>query len=399
MLVRKSWRNIKLGELLYFSAWILFSASYIMLRQTELYNFGGSHSVYTAIVYATLVLLALNFFVGSVYTKKEVVIYVLFLLIVFLIEYNWNDKNFLVYMAFIMGFKGIQYNFSKLVSIDFVVKLSCLVGTVVLCLVGCLDDYIAVFGNGTIKHAFGFYHPNTLGLMLFSILLEWLYLRYKKLHVWEWLLIGGCILGVNEIVASRSSVYTFTLIYFLFIIARVRPKFFQKRFVKVLFTLSLPIIAVLSYFMVYLYANSNAFAVEVNLIMTNRLKYAVRFINEYGFSLFGKSIKLVSSRAAQAQNISSEILDMSYVRAPIMWGVLFSLIFFVGIIFVTKRALDTKQINLALFSLFYIIIGFSEASLLVLCFNITMLLILKELVPSRKKVIVKGAGLDSGKGI
>lgn len=398
VLVRKSWRYIKLGELLYFSAWILFSASYIMLRQTELYNFGGSYSVYTAIVYATLALLTLNFLFGSVYTKKEVVIYVLFLLIVFLIEYNWNDKNFLVYIAFIMGFKGINYNFSKLVSIDFFVKLSCLVLTVILCLVGYLNDYIAIFGNGTIKHAFGFYHPNTLGMMVFSILLEWLYLRYKKLHIWEWLLIGGCILVVNELVASRSSVYTFTLIYFLFILARVKPIFFQKKFVKVLFTLSLPIIAAFSYLMVYLYAKGNFFAIEVNATMTNRLKYAAMFVSEYGFSIFGKSITLVSSRAAQEQNISSEILDMSYLRAPIMWGVLFSVIFFAGMILLIKRALDAKQINLALFSLFYIVIGFGEATLLVLCFNMTMLFILKEIVPSRKQVI-KRLCLDSRKGM
>ena len=206
--------NVRLGELIYFGAWILFNVSYIILRQTEFYNFSGSYSIYNLIVYITIILLIINFIAGSVYTKNELIFYLVFLLLIFLIEYNWYDKNFLVYIAFIIGFKGVKYNFHKLVSIDIVVKLCCLTGTVFLCIIGYLGDYTAVFGNGTVKHALGFYHPNTLGLMVFSILLEWLYLRYQKLHFGEWLLIVGCIVGIYEIAASRSSVYTFIIIYF-----------------------------------------------------------------------------------------------------------------------------------------------------------------------------------------
>jgi hypothetical protein len=212
--------------------------------------------------------------------------------------------------------------------------------------------------------------------MCFSILVEWIYLRYWKMKWWEWLAILAASMVVYKVAASRTSSYTFYLIYLLFALAVIAPKLYKIKLVKFLFTISTPVIAAVSFVMVILYMKGNSIGIAINEMLTGRLEFAAQFLNEYGVSLFGQEVELVSTRAAQELHISTAILDMSYIRAPIVYGIIFSVFFLVSFILLEKRAMKKGDIGIALFALFYIILGVAETYTIIPVFNISMLLML-----------------------
>lgn len=385
------YKKVSLGKLLYYGAWILFSTIYILYQQSEFIYYAHAASIYKMGSYLTIFMLCCCIFVDSRYRIKEFYIYAFFLALIGLIYLNRSNRTFLVYMFFILAFKTVKNDFRRLVLFDLKVKLMLLIFVLLMCCVGVIDDYSSVWGSGIIKHAYGFYHPNTLGILCFAILVEWLYLRYEKMKITEWILIFVIAYLMYRIAASRTATYTFSIILVMFFVAQRWSRFFELKISKAILILLTAIFAGISWWILFLYIKGNTIAQAINSLTTQRLRYAANFYAEYGISVFGKNIEFVSSRAAQLQGISSEILDMAYVRGPILFGIIFSAIVFIGYMILVKKCLDNDggirgmNIGLALFVTYYVILGLGENYLLNPVYCVPMILIPSAFVGIRKK--------------
>lgn len=119
---------------------------------------------------------------------------------------------------------------------------------------------------------------------------------------------------------------------------------------------------------------------------------------KYGISVFGRNIEFVSSRAAQLQGISSEILDMAYIRGPILFGSIFSILIFLGYMTLVKKCLDINSedgeirginIGLALFITYYVVLGLGENYLLNPVYCVPMVLIPNAFAGIKGKIFKK----------
>lgn len=390
-------RRVSLKAFLYYGAWILFSTVYIVYQQSEFAYYSHASSIYKVASYLTILILFSCIFVDSQFRIKELYIYAFLMILMSLIYLNYSNRTFLVYMLFIWAFKFT--NFEQLIKLDLKLKTVLLLFILSMCFIGVIDDYSSVWGSGIVKHAYGFYHPNTLGIICFSILIEWLYLRYKKMKMIEWLAILAIAYLMYHIAASRTASYTFMVVYWLFVIAQKWPYFFKLKLVKGMLIILTPLFAVLSWGGLFLYINGNAVAQAINTFTTQRLRYAANFYSEYGVSIFGRDVEFVSSRSAQLQGISSEILDMSYIRGPILFGIVFSVLVFVGYMILIKNCLNAKQdcckigvtniggtnIGLVIFTIYYVILGLGESYLLNPIYCVPMVLILNVFTGVQKK--------------
>lgn len=390
------YRQVSLRKFLYYGAWILFSIVYILYQQSEFIYYSHASSIYKLASYLTIIMLCSCILVDSKFRIKELYIYGLLVVVIGIIYLNRSNRTFLVYMLFIIAFKAVKNDFKCLVELDIKLKVSLMLFVLSMCFLGVVNDYSSVWGSGVIKHAYGFYHPNTLGILCFAILVEWLYLRYQKMNVFEW---GGILIVaylMYRTAASRTASYTFGIIYLLFVVARKWPLILKCKVSKYVFVLLTPLFAILSCCLLFLYIDGNAVAQAINAFTTQRLRYAANFYSEYGISVFGRDVEFVSSRAAQSQGISSEILDMAYIRGPILFGIVFSVLLFVGYMILIKNSLETDinrdktggmDIGLAIFTIYYVVLGLGENYLLNPIYCVPMVLIPNAYVSVRKKKI------------
>lgn len=379
----KFWK-ISPKKLLYYGAWIIFSIVYILFQQSEFIHYHHASLIYKYVSYLVIAMLCLCILIDSRFKYRELFIYCALTVLFAIIYWNRSNRTFIVYMLFVLAFKSIRSDFNNLVKIDLKVKMMLIIFVVLMCYVGVINDYSGVWWNGVVRHAYGFYHPNTLGILVFAILTEWLYLRYKKAMFVEWIFILTIVYLMYRLAASRTALYTFSFIFCLFIIAQKWPNFFKIKINKILFILAIPIAGLISWGGLYLYLKGNAIAQVINTLTTQRLRYAANFYKDYGVSIFGKDVVFVSSRAAQLQGISSEILDMVYIRGPILFGIVFSAVFFFGYMMLIRKCLsDDKKNNndlrlnfgLLVFITYYVILGLGENYLLNPIYCLPMVLI------------------------
>lgn len=373
MYIRIKKEQYSSAEKVYLLIWTFYSVSYFFLSASELpydYAMGG---LFRYATYATIMCQLLLLVFLQRYSLKKMVTYLLFLLLALLVEIAISDRSFIVYMLFIILARNIS--FDKLVRYDIKLKLAILVSILFMCAVGIIENYSNVM-NGNYKQALGFSHPNIFTCYVFTILIEWLCIRYKKMKWYEWLCIIAVAVFTAEIGGGRSSTYTFVIIFALYIIAAKMPKAFYTKISKTAFSIVTPLMAILSFWAVQLYNQGNATAIALNSILTNRISGAAYFARTYEYKLFGQEIEFISTRNAQLQHTSSLILDNAYVRCALYWGIILFAVLMVAYCFLFVKLLNDQRVDLALFCLFFVILGIGESNMLNVLYNLPFLCIL-----------------------
>ena len=241
--------------------------------------------LHTVAEYLTIAMLLLMLICSNRYTWNKLAAYIAFAGFIFLIELQITQKAFLIQILFIMCFS--QKKFDKFVRFDMKIKIFVAVTIFTLCGLGVLNNYIHVTDFAE-KQALGFGHPNVMSAYVYAILLEWLYLRYKKMKWYEWAANIGIWLVIYTLAASRTTAYTYFVIYLLFILARVAPKIMYVNVVKYIFTCLMPVIAAVSFIGVSLYNKGNAVIIALDAFTSRRFSSWARLIQTYGVGVVGQ---------------------------------------------------------------------------------------------------------------
>lgn len=337
--------------------------------------------------YVTIILQVSMLFLLNRYKLKECFKYIFVLAVAFLIEVNNTDGALLVCVLFIILAQRI--NIEKLLRYDVFLKICILIVILGLCAIGITENYTTTI-NGTYKQALGFSHPNVLTVYILVILLEWLCIRYKRMKWYEWLSIIGIAFATMQIGGGRSSVYTFAVIFLLFILAKFIPRIFSLFFTKAAFALITPLMAIVSFWLVSFYNKGNSIAIALNSFMTGRIALSARFLNIYSVQLFGQEVEYISSRVARENNVTSSILDNAYIRCALDWGIIALIVIVIAYSLLFYNLLKKQRIEFALFCLFFVLLGIGETYMLKPIYNLSLLCLLglrstEESVAERKR--------------
>lgn len=358
--------------LLFYLVWTLYSVAYT-ISASELsakINIGSYNKLVQYIVVAGL-------FVGLVLQKKttikRAVALTMFAGLVILMEIAEKDMTFLVYAMFIMVAQKI--NLYQFVAYDFKLKITLFLIVVSLCFLGITDNYTALI-NEKMKMSFGFGHPNVFCFYIFTILMEWMILRFKKIRAAEWIVIICVYIVAYLLGAARTSSYTFIFVYFLMLTEKYAPKLLRLRIYRLLVSSSTALMASLSFLCVHYFNKHDKFMIALNQIVTGRLFLASEFLKKYNLGLFGQQIETVGTREASMTGHQSMILDNAYVRCALVYGLLFLCIFCLINAYLSATFFRNQHPELALFILFFAVIGFGEAYTLNIFYNVLMLFFL-----------------------
>lgn len=363
-------KKMPLIDTAFYVLWAFFSIGYFVLSGSELWYMYSLGTYMSFITYGTIMGLAVLFVLKQNYSLKVIATYSAFILMVAFIEISSSDKTFLVYILFIMMAQFID--FEKFVKFDLKLRIAIYALIILLFLLGVINNYTLSEG-GQIKQSFGFSHPNKFACYSFTVLAEWIYVRFYKIKKIEYVVILLSVIFIISNNSGRTTIYTFVLICVLFAMAKIKPEIFYSKISHFMFIIITPLCAIISFVLTNQYMKGSLFAVQLDEFLTHRLRFQSYFLTRYDLNLFGQNIELVSTRMSIITGQQRAILDNAYIRSAFVYGVVYLVFICVVYSIMFHKFLKAKHVELAIFGLFFVLYGLGESYMLNAVYNVTLL--------------------------
>ena len=280
------------------------------------------------------------------YNAKEIV--VLLLLLLLSLIYISKTDNFLLLKLILIIIVSKDVAFDKRISFDMKLRVVFLILMMLLYNLGIAKDVTALF-NGKIRHSLGFSNPNVLGMHIFILCIDFLYLKRETLTFPNILFCIILFFLSNYYSGSRTIFLILILVIFMFLIYKYRKKFFEKNFIK-FFIINSPFILAIVVLIAYnLYINNDSIGILINKVLSGRLLNIEFFSNNYTINLFGNNIA-----------IAIKSLDTAIAYALYAFGISGILLYMFGFKFLLKKLYNIKNYPLLIITFTFIIYGLSE---------------------------------------
>lgn len=266
------------------------------------------------------------------YHWKELVVMGIFLLWGGGIFLHIGTFSILIYTMMLFGMKNI--------SVKKIMKLGAFVWSSYMLFTISAAIFLERFGvrlvheklglGPILRESLGYTHPNVLHISFILLMTFILYLT-KKDNLWK---VSIILMGINAYIFFYSLSYTGVLISGLMIVFFFYFKFRKKitAIEKVGIQATLPVCLVFSFLIPATVPMESFLFTIVNKLLNSRLWAIKVFLDEYGFSFWGKPIR-----------ISNFSLDNSFVYAVGWYGVLLFSILMIAYYFVIKIYLKENR--------------------------------------------------------
>lgn len=225
-----------------------------------------------------------------------------------------SDSTLLTAVLTIVACKNI--NLERLMKYDICLKTLLLILVVVLYYAG-LTAVNLHYRGGEVRQSMGFSNPNTFSSYIMAIVLEFLFLRRKKIGLLEVIVTLFSVFVVDYFADSRTQIVCIISALVLLLYKRWRNgKIFESTMIKALVRNVFSIMFLVSIVLVGLFMNSSEFAQNVNKISSGRLTNSALVVEEYGLTIIGNS-EIVS----QTVNKDGFAFDNSYIYILYVYGV------------------------------------------------------------------------------
>lgn len=348
--------NIKLDTFLFYIAYSLtFLGDFIERTQfSERYGLSDFRIIFSIFaLYFFLIHICLYFKNISSYQMLKILLFTFLILISFV----FSNFQFTFAMLLCCVLCVRQVHLRDLISYDFTIRFCSVFTIIFLALIGVLDKEMVV-QNRTV---YGFNTPNTLGLYILDLFLEFIYLRNKisKIrwhHICFFIAVSYASVKLN---ISRTMLLCVILTIILIVLAKIYPKILLNRFITYI-----PIvISIVSLFIFVNYDVHNKYLSELNSMLTGRIYLGNLYYEKYGFSILGQKV------------VHTLPFDSGYIRLAVQYGLVIMFLF----VILYKKLFTYCIINndelLLICSIIFVIYGFSEFHVCYVTTNFTLLFI------------------------
>lgn len=275
------------------------------------------------------------------------------------VTYVNSDVNiFLFFFLFLYTSSSVSY--FDFVKIDAIFRIILILTVIFLFLSGILPDVVLVRSSGGLRHSLGFSHPNTLGVLFCMISLDVVIILWNSKLKYLILSILTCLILSNFITDSRTPTIIMMLAIFLVPIF----KYFQKNSLLLKFkfplSLSIWILAGLSYLMVTRITPQMTIFSLINSMTSSRLTYYQNVFSDYGISLFGQTIPILSESFAKQYFLRLQFLDSTYLSLLIRYGFFLFIVFSYHLGRLIFNSISQNKIQVFLVILLFLIFGITE---------------------------------------
>lgn len=314
------------------------------------------------------------------YYRKDFFRVILFGTIMLFSFYMSNYQELIWLLLFVIAAQNIEMR--PVVKVTLITTLVTVLAVIALAAIGFIYNevvYSINIYNGTysIVRLYGFSHHNFLGCRIFLIYMCYVFLYYDNFKWMDYGIGIACSTILYAIFRSRTSAVLLALSVLIIFMLKVLEKLEKKQgkamvkffiYSMMLFSLVFSIVVTIGYQM------GNPFCIAINTLIYKRFSYASSILSEYGLSLFGQKIALVSSIDAIDLGINAVILDNAYMLMLIRCGLVFFLLVMLSSFYVVNKSINEKNYKIAVVIVLYFICGISEKWLFTVSYNPFVLL-------------------------
>ena len=366
--------KIRVNEFLFSVAyypWILFW----MFTSTYLKDTLHPYGLLNIWEYLGVLCIILKFGLQKTINAKSLLLVPITILVAFFVSKDNGNASFVFY-SFLLIVAASDLEFDRIVKWTMILQILSMSITVLLSLVNIIPNELFVsFAGGFLRNRYGlgYIFPTFAPNFFFSIVIEYIYFRFSKIKWIEYLFIAGLNIFFYQMTGTRV---TFILVFAMLLL----EYFFRNRLKLIVNSVpySYVSMAALTYLLTELYNPGNSLFSKLNLILSQRLRFAQQGLQTWGISLFGTSIQWNSEAA------SYNYVDFSYINILISYGLIVFIIVIAG--YTITGTLCKRENNIALAMVLWIwaIRASVDPQLFLLWFNPFLLLIGRGLFSKRK---------------
>ncbi len=243
----------------------------------------------------------------------------------------------------------------------------------VLSCTGIIDMFIEVRPDDFTKtrYSLGFAHPNTLGILSFEWICEYIYMKRKQNQNGKYIISALIIFFIYLITDCRTQLIAGAL---LIIACLIYEKIlltgfkFSKKTIYHIFVFCFVLIFYISFKIVrYYWENPQKLQ---NGTIRSRIRLAMDYIDAYGCTLFGSHINLGSRTSIPGYSLGYYFLDNAYVRILVNYGIVVTLFVFFFYMTYYKKIVKKNEWVPVIISLVYLFYGLMEFLIFKICFNV-----------------------------
>lgn len=381
--------NINRKEDIFLVGWLFILVYYLIISGTKLVQIIPEPKAVKWIFVGLSLSLWLLKIIKDKYNTKIFVFIVSLCCILGLASVFSGKEILLVTIVFVIASKEVDLE--RFVRFDVFVRLSSILFIFLLTILNVLPSAVMNI-DGVQKHTFGWLSANTFASNVVIVLLEFLYIKWKRIRLRDYAVVIGVLIFLYFYATARTSIFDFIFVLVWLVLVRKKTDREQKGTRKigaVIYSLTVVGCVALSYILVFIYSLGNSLSTQIDRLFTHRLYFSLKYITKYGFSLFGQEVEHVSSVNAAETGSAYSGVDMSYFLIPIQYGILFFAFFIIYFSVILFCLYKYNRYREMMFVLFFLIAGITSNVVIQFYRNFTWLfiwIVINDVINNKRKV-------------
>lgn len=284
---------------------------------------------------AALIIMILSVFLQQ-WTRKEVHWYFLFFAFCIGTFYFNHETDVIVLAILVTASRKINiYNLAKF---DVPIRFSCLIITIVCYYLGIVEGYNMIDSEAflEVRLSLGYTHPNNLFSQIFILVVGILLANHERLKLRHYSLLILFEIFCGIITYSRTGMIVLAILIILTMLRNT--KMVNNHIFIFAAKYSFPICGILIMLAIGMYKNGNMFVNAMDALVSGRIRFAYRIIDNYGINLVGQQIEYIGAADAVKQGVTAIVLDSMYPYLLVSYGIVFTIVF-IGLVMIAQKVL------------------------------------------------------------
>lgn len=341
------------GEQIYLFAFCFYFI--LAFLQTTTYIAYISENASQKLSLIAVVLLLIKIFIYDKNSLKSFIINILALGFLVVVWRTSHDVKFFSLGMFVLGARNV--NFKKVIYLYLSIGTIFLIFTIGSSLSGLIKNLIYYRGTDTriVRLSLGILYPTDFAAHVLFLFLAYLYLRFDKISVLDYLALIITAIIVTIVCNARLNVYALLLIIPVFFIGkRAKNGKVISSFIASFYWTIPTIAAYLIIALTFFYDQSNKLMLKFNHLLSDRLKYGSEAFRRYGTSLLGQHVQEHGWGGLGGQNMADHsmmnryfFIDSSFLRLFIIYGIIVTVVVLIIMTVIVRRSVQNNSYALA----------------------------------------------------
>lgn len=312
------------------------------------------------------------------YNSYTLVALISIILLGVIISYTYlKTNNYYIIASFLLIFaiKNIDLNRTlKLMYTTKFIFLSIHIIAYFIALVYFPDSILYVYRNGVKRQNFFIGHPNTFAMIAYWCMFEFVYVKYKKLQDFHFVLFIILSYLVKYYTDSNTGFFISTFVIIAIFLDK-KNIHIEKVIIRFLAKYSFAFFSIFFSLITIFYSNLSGIALELynklNKYLTDRLIYGAFAYDKYELTFFGKSLYFDDKIQWHTYWFDGMTFDNTFLWLLVAFGIFYLVILSIGFYLFSKNASNIQCI----FVVAYIFYAIMESYVLnaVFCFPLLFL--------------------------